>query len=111
MDVHLSNGTSTRRLRLSSLTGKRAGLGILSLPDDQAECKLTTPTQNGGKSSSMMTNRRSSTMSNRKREFLMLKEVEMKKVTMFKSGRRTVQRHSNGQSSMMIRKPKLELKV
>jgi hypothetical protein len=111
MDVHLSNGTSTRRLRQSSLTGKRVGLGILSLPEELTECKLTTPTQDGGKSSSMMTNRRSSTMSNRLTESLMLKEAEMKKVTMFKSIRRTVQRDSNGQSSMMIRKLKLELKV
>jgi len=111
MDVHLSNGTSTRRLRQLSLTGKRDGLGILSLLEDLAECKLITPIQDGGKSSSMMTNRRSFSMSNRQIESLMLKEAEMRKETMFKSGRRTVQRHSNGQLSMMIRKPKLELKV
>lgn len=111
MDVLLSNGTSTRKLRQSSHTGKKVGLGTLEDLEEDQLCKLGTPTQDGGKYSSMTLSKRSSTMLETNRESLMSKEAEMKKVKMFKSGRRTVQMLRNGPSFMMTRKPRTKLEV
>lgn len=101
MEENLRNGTSIKRVEPLGLCTERIGLGTFKELEDQATCKLITPTQNGSSYSSL-TDQTLSSISTTIR-YLMLLEEEMKKATMFKSGEETSQRLSNGNSSMLTK--------
>jgi len=101
MEENLRNGTSIKRAEPLGLCTERIGLGTFKELENQATCKLITPTQNGSSYSSLMDQTLSSISTTIR--FLMLLEEEMKKATMFKSGEETSQRLNNGNSSMLTK--------
>jgi len=110
MNVKLSSGISITSQEPSRIGRTEDGHSISEVLEDKEPCKLGTPTQDGGNSSdTTLKNKCLST--SEERWSWMSKEAEMKKVGMFKLGKRTVQRPRNGLSSMLIRKIRSELEV
>jgi hypothetical protein len=91
----LSNGTSITNQGPSSQCKIVVGLGTSKMLVDLQTCRFTTPTLDGSNSSDGMKKKEPSTMFTTKR-YLMLQEVETKKVTTFRSSNQMVLQLRNG---------------
>jgi len=109
MDETLKCGTSITNQEQSRTTKIRVGLGTLQVVEDPPTCRLTTPTLDGGNSSSM-TAKTHSTMS-RTTRFSMLLEAKTKKLPTFRSGRRMALLLRNGLLCMKTKRRKNKPRV